>query len=98
MVQACAAPQATRCRPTRTDRLRPWKGVRAGERGASSQQRRTDPDPNPLSQSVLPERSPNGAVTVKVDTEKAMAATQKELAIRDLYRPDPATLEAAATS
>lgn len=40
----------------------------------------------------------SGGITVKVDTEKPYAASETKFELKELYRPDGATLAAAATS
>lgn len=40
----------------------------------------------------------NETITVKVDTEKAFATSERKFEHKELYRPDDATLQAAATS
>ena len=40
----------------------------------------------------------NGSITVKVDTEKPHSSTERKVEVKELYRPEPAVLTAAATS
>ncbi len=40
----------------------------------------------------------NGGITVKVDTDKPYASTERKFEVKELYRPESAVLAAAATN